>query len=412
MKVCLVTTNAPPLVGGLEHLALRIAQKLAPFLQAVWLVARFAESRQTLSGYFLNAETPREFTHENVRVRIVSPSTFYLNTGAMRAAMHFSRRGRTFQLARRIYTQGMFNDLRKACAGADLILYLGTGVEMLGYAASAVAADSGIPFVVEPAIHPGQWGDSPVDLRLYQSANGLLAHSDGEATFLKERGIPASHVTVVKHGVDLEESGNGHRFRTKHGLVGPIVLFLGRKTLDKGVVRAFDAFRLCKTAHSDATLVIAGPSAGKVVTPPCQGVLELDDLTEAEKQDALSAADVLCVPSKGESFGMVYFEAWAYGTAVIGLDLPALRETIGASGGGRLVRDSDTDVAAAMEELLSSSELRKRLGRLGQAFSKSYDWTVAAESYRDALIQFHTRFHLLSSTERCCNSVRETAGSA
>jgi hypothetical protein len=40
-------------------------------------------------------------------------------------------------------------------------------------------------------------------------------------------------------------------------------------------------------------------------------VLDLDDLTEGEKQDALAACDVLCVPSEGELFGMVYFEAWA-----------------------------------------------------------------------------------------------------
>ena len=62
--------------------------------------------------------------------------------------------------------------------------------------------------------------------------------------------------------------------------------------------------------------------------------LNLDDVSEDEKQDALSACDVLCVPSEGESFGMVYFEAWAYEKPVVALDLPALRDSLGGSSGG------------------------------------------------------------------------------
>ena len=40
----------------------------------------------------------------------------------------------------------------------------------------------------------------------------------------------------------------------------------------------------------------------------------------------LSACDVVAVPSRDESFGMVIVEAWAAGRPVVAADIPVLRE--------------------------------------------------------------------------------------
>ena len=90
----------------------------------------------------------------------------------------------------------------------------------------------------------------------------------------------------------------------------------------------------------NVTLVIAGP--GTAAPSRAEGVLELGRVTDEAEQDVLSACTIFCLPSKGESFGIVYFEAWNYGKPVVALDFPVLRETIGSSGGGLLAAPDQT----------------------------------------------------------------------
>ncbi len=273
----------------------------------------------------------------------------------------------------------------RACRNADAIFYLGSGPEMLGFAAAETARRLRVPFIVEPAIHPGQWGDSWIDEQLYERADRILSHSNYEAGVLAALGVDNRRIVVVNHGVDLRSDGDGTRFRNRYGLTGPIVLFLGRKTIAKGVRRAVAAFQDVLLRHPETTLVMVGPSANKETNLTGNRILDLDNLTEDEKQDVLSACDILCVPSEGESFGMVYFEAWAYANPVIALDLPALRETIGSCGGGILVSNAAEELSAAIDLLLSDSSLRQIMGERGRQFAEQHRWSNATVSYRNAV---------------------------
>jgi len=118
-------------------------------------------------------------------------------------------------------------------------------------------------------------------------------------------------------------------------------------------------------------------------------ILDLDDLTEEEKQDALAACDVLCVPSEGESFGMVYFEAWAYGKPVVALDLPVLRETVGAADAGSLVAKDPRAIAESIVTLLQDSDARRQMGENGGKLALGHTWAEAArhyvQGYKDAM---------------------------
>jgi glycosyltransferase involved in cell wall biosynthesis len=247
-------------------------------------------------------------------------------------------------------------------------------------------------------------------------------------------GVNAKRITRVPCGFDFNDSGNGAEFRGRHALTGPVVLFLGRKTKAKGVERLLEAWPEVVARFPEATLVFAGPGAGKerkladgsISWPLTRGlsrrlgwqlagkkaelavgsgqwagevngklqmadggwarsgggrILDLDDLTEEEKQDALAACNVLCVPSEGESFGMVYFEAWAYGKPVVALDLPVLRETIGAADAGLVVRNETKEIAQGINRLLGDAELRSRLGANGRRLAIGHKWNEAAKHY-------------------------------
>ncbi|MBU1323497.1 glycosyltransferase family 4 protein, partial [Patescibacteria group bacterium] len=80
----------------------------------------------------------------------------------------------------------------------------------------------------------------------------------------------------------------------------------------------------------------------------------------------LAAADVFCMVSAVESFGLVYLEAWQKKKPVIGADIGPVRELIEGAQGGSLVKFGRVDeLAAEIDRLVKNKDLAKRLGENG-----------------------------------------------
>ena len=102
-------------------------------------------------------------------------------------------------------------------------------------------------------------------------------------------------------------------------------------------------------------------------------IIDLPALSEPAKFDLLAAADVLVLPSRHESFGTVFLEAWAVGTPVIGADVNAVRQVIGDAGLTFRPDDAD-DLAARIGSLLGSSGLRRALAERGRREVTRHTW--------------------------------------
>jgi glycosyltransferase involved in cell wall biosynthesis len=85
------------------------------------------------------------------------------------------------------------------------------------------------------------------------------------------------------------------------------------------------------------------------------------------RRDALAAANVFVLPSRTDSFGIVYLEAWCYEVPVVGALAGGVPEVIDHGVNGLLVPFGDVDaLAAAIGRLLDDSELARAFGQLGQ----------------------------------------------
>jgi len=213
----------------------------------------------------------------------------------------------------------------------------------------------------------------------------VIAYSDSEAEAIRRLGTPSERVHRIHCGITCHDGGDAAAFRARHAIHGPLVLFLGRKTEAKGVQRLLDAWPAIRRAFPQSTVVFMGPSDGRYEIPSNGSIIDIDDADESEKEDAIAACDLLCVPSDGESFGLVYFEAWARAKPVVAIDQPALRETIGQSGGGLLVQPRADDVAAAVVQLLGDTAMRTEMGHLGREFALRHH---AHDTYREYLGAF------------------------
>ena len=99
--------------------------------------------------------------------------------------------------------------------------------------------------------------------------------------------------------------------------------------------------------------------------PERDDIVALGRIPEADKYAALAAADVLVLPSRFESLGIVLLEAWQVGTPVIvRADNPVTAGQVARSGGGLTYRDA-AEFGAALERAMDA---RARLGAAGRAW--------------------------------------------
>ncbi len=111
---------------------------------------------------------------------------------------------------------------------------------------------------------------------------------------------------------------------------------------------------------------------------------------QARLADFYAAADVVLVPSRSESFGLVALEAQACGTPVIAAAVGGLRFVVEDGRGGLLVEGHDpADHAERLLALLRDADGARRMGERGVRQALRFTWEATATGilsvYRELL---------------------------
>lgn len=257
------------------------------------------------------------------------------------------------------------------------------------------------PIVLIPCFHPADpWSfDRPIMEKALKAADAVIVLTEYEREHLLSMGVEGEKLHVVGVGTDPEciKGIDRSAFRTKRGIGGadPMIAFVGRMEPGKGVETLLDAMPRVWRVIPTARLVLAGPSTyyssavnAKVAALPREAhgrVLLLGIISEEEKRELLVACDLLALPSRVESFGIVYLEAWACGKPVIGCRTGAVSSVIEDEGDGLLVTYGDAgELAGAIIRLLSDEPTRQRLGEKGRAkVLDRYNWDRIAKEMRE-----------------------------
>lgn len=228
----------------------------------------------------------------------------------------------------------------------------------------------------DPVIHLKIFRD------LFRMPRAFIYNSEEERvmiqTLSRNQSVPG---LVVGVGTEVPSSFSAERFRQKHGVDGPYMIYVGRIDQNKGCPHLFDHFlRFKKDTGSDIKLVLIGNTVLKIPSHP--DVRHLGFLPEEEKFDALSGAELLVMPSFYESLSMVTLEAWALGRAVLAnAHCEVLKGQCQRSNGG-LYYENYPEFREALKLLLASPRLRAVLGENGKAYyDANYTWDIIEKKY-------------------------------
>ncbi len=190
---------------------------------------------------------------------------------------------------------------------------------------------------------------------------------------------------VAGVGVDVPADVSAARFREKYGIDGRFILYVGRVEESKNVPELFDHFiRFREETGADLKLLLIGKV--KVYVPDRPDIVPLGFVSEEDKFDAISAADVLVMPSLFESLSIVAMEAWLMETPTLLNGRCEVLEYQSRQSNGGLYYYSYEEFASALTMLLDHDDLRAQLGRQGRAFvTANYSWDVILAKYRAVL---------------------------
>jgi D-inositol-3-phosphate glycosyltransferase len=248
-------------------------------------------------------------------------------------------------------------------------------------------------------------GGDPEPLRRERAEAGIIGCADAicmscteeESQFRRLYGNPPGRVEIVAPGVDHAFFAPGDR-RGARSAIGlgshPVLLFVGRIQPLKGADVAVRA--LASLHRPDAVLLIVGGASGLAGDGAVAELKRLVDDLGVTKQvrfvppqphHLLStyyrAADVVLVPSRSESFGLVALEAAACGTPVVAAAVGGLLTLVDHGHTGFLVVGRDPDVYAAYTaEILDHPFLADSMSRAAALRARRYTWTAAAGRLR------------------------------
>jgi D-inositol-3-phosphate glycosyltransferase len=240
--------------------------------------------------------------------------------------------------------------------------------------------------------------------RLVGVADALVVSTRAEADELARwYAADPARIHVVPPGVDgdlfapTDEAGRVTD-RVALGLSGDarVVLFVGRIQPHKGPELLVEAVARMvgerpQVRDGLVLAVLGGPSGDGTARPSWiadlaerLGIADLllrrGPVGRAELARWYRAADVVAVPSRHESFGLVALEAQACGTPVLAARVGGLVDAVDDGVSGVLVRGRDPeDWSAALAGLLTDPARRDRLGTAGRRHALRFAWPRTAE---------------------------------
>jgi len=244
------------------------------------------------------------------------------------------------------------------------------------------------------------------EMEVVESAQGLIANTDAEAASLVSLYSACPDlVHVVTPGVDLYTfTAGAGRAHARELLNIPadahVITFVGRIQPHKGpglLIRA-TAEMLSHSPHLRSKLivfVIGGVSgAGTAEVEKLKEMVKWSGISDVvrfmppmsrnELPDWYRAADLVCVPSYSESFGLVALESQACGTPVVATAVGGLRTAVADGISGVLVDGHDPRAwSSVLARLLAEPQRRVLLSMGAIEHASHFGWDATARGTLD-----------------------------
>lgn len=403
MKILIVSHNYFPAIGGAEKKIKEISERLVKSGEEVTV---FSSNAQTTEAYIhpeIPLLPPNRASINGVRVRRFP---VYQGMRPLLNRVHslFWKYGLPFNDIVRTIWNGpiIFNMLPHILKEKTDIIIAIPFPFLNMYFAYIAKKIRRIPMAIIPCLHTEDaWAfDRKIMYKILSDTEMIMANTDYERNYLITNGIEKERIFIVGDGINPQDfnRSNPQEFRRRYDIGNaPVVLFVGRKEKGKGIDTLVDSMSIVWRKIPQAKLVIAGTrtSYSKVIEKKVssldakkrKNIILIDNFEDSEKSDLFASCDIFVMPSKVESLGITYLEAWASGKPVIGCRIGAVASIIEQGEDGLLVEyGNHQELASAILKLMGNEDLRRKLGGNGKKKAcGKYTWDIITRHFRENL---------------------------
>jgi len=311
------------------------------------------------------------------------------------------------------------NDIVKleSCERYTIILIAVAGLKKLHTISRMSLLGSDDPFSVLNMARHGQLLEY-LTLYTYRTSEVVVAICSAMVGSCRQAKIAEQKVMYIPHGTDTElyqpaDAVGKARIYQRLSLDPQkrYLLFVGAAIERKGIDILTDAFINLQKKYQDVELLIVGPDQfgnrshipgaailDKVVEN-CKGKFAAEQCSHAvhwigkvdNVSDYLKVADIFCLPTRQEGFGLVIIEAMASGLPVVVSRLDGVTTDIVSEGTGIIIPGFHaSDYADAFMELLANPEMAKQMGMAARKR------VISEFSIKTISIKWQTLFQTLS----------------
>ncbi len=365
MNITFITHCFPPAQDGASKLYKYLFDHLASLKTNVQVIT----SNRFSSDGFIKANSPKIFAKENdiTRLDVIT----YLHK-PLRLLSRFSDLFKLLAFGP-IFKSYPFSLISKE---ADWIVAgpFPTTTALYAYLASRFKRSK---LALIPCYHFQDQSHNNNILRyILRKADLIFALSKSEKEEYKKLGINQNKISILGGIVSQK-----YFLKSKQKKKNNSVLYLGSKSSHKQIELLIEAMEKLWQKGKNAKLIIAGPET--LYSPIIKERINLlpkkfrknvtykNEVKDREKWLLIDNCSALINPSKYESFGIIFLEAWARKKPVLAFKSPVSLEIIEDNVNGLLFENSQ-ELEEKIFSILTNPELQKNLGEKGYLKAKNY----------------------------------------
>ena len=251
-----------------------------------------------------------------------------------------------------------------------------------------------------------------LDRVLARCATALLVDSPSQREFLADKKIALLQSLYVLGegsitGVDTKRFSPNeaarHKLRAELNISADaaVLLYVGRMTRDKGIAELVRAFATVAMRFKQARLLLVGPDEGVLeaalaLAGEFRGRIDTAGLTQ-QPEIFMAAADIFCLASHREGFGLSLIEAGSCGLPSVAYQIYGVTDAVANEVTGYLVPLRDENAfAGAICKLIEAPGRREAMGRAArQRAERDFSQHVLVQRWLDfydgqlALVKTH-----------------------
>jgi glycosyltransferase involved in cell wall biosynthesis len=211
-------------------------------------------------------------------------------------------------------------------------------------------------------------------------ADLCIVNSSYTRRTLIENGVKADGIRMVPYGVDCDF------FAPKHVPSGDTfrVLFVGQLVRQKGLHYLLEAWRRLELPNADLRIAGRLTRNHRIINELAPTAQFLGPLSRELLREEYRRADLLCLPSLSDGFGLVVLEAMACGTPALVTTNCGAADLIEENQNGFVIPSANLEALVCRLEWASRNRdaLRQMRGK-ARAIAERYPWSV----FRKELVQ-------------------------